>query len=235
MTTPASSFSGLHRLHLALQEVQEQLDRGPRQIRARQQLVSQAEADLAARREQLKSLRMASDRKSLDLKTNEAKIADLRGKLNVAASNREFDIIKAQIEADTVANSVLQDEILELLDKIDRTQSEIRAAEEKAARAKVELDRFQAQFEADAVGLRARVAELTGEIRRAESGLAGDLAEKYRRLVEAYGADAMSPVEGSTCGHCHVQVTPQHRVLLNSGNVIFCSSCGRLLYKPPEA
>jgi uncharacterized protein len=235
MSTAASSFAHLHRLHLALQEVQEQLTRGPRQIKAREQLVAQSEADAAARREQLKTLRVSADRKSLDLKTNEAKIADLRAKLNAAASNREFDIIRGQIDADTVANSVLQDEILELLEKIDRTQGEIKQADEKTAKSKSELERFKAQFEADSSGLKAKVADLSAQIAASESGLTGDLAERYRRLVEAYGADAMFPVDGTICGNCRVQVTPQSRVLLNAGHVVFCGVCGRLLYVPPAA
>jgi predicted nucleic acid-binding Zn-ribbon protein len=234
MSTPTPSFAELHRLHLALQEVQEQLDRGPRQIRAREQLVTQAEADVATRREQLKSQRMSNDRKTLDLKTNEAKIADLRGKLNAASSNREFDIIKGQIDADTVANSVLQDEILELLDSIDRTQSEIKNAEQKVAKSKEELQRFSTQFAADSTGLRTRAEELSGRVKQSESGLTGDLAERYRRLVEAYGAAAMAPCENGICGNCRVQVTPQSRVKLNAGNVLFCGACGRMLYKPPE-
>src|SRR5262245_13266734 len=133
MTTMSTgmNFAELHRLHLALHEVQEQLARGPRQIKAREQLVATADAEVTARRDQLKTQRVSSDRTSLDLKTNEAQINDLRGKLNACSSNREFDIIKGQIEADTVANSVLQDEILELLDVIDRAQKEIKDSEEK--------------------------------------------------------------------------------------------------------
>lgn len=234
MSTPGLNFAELHRLHLALHEVQEQLSRGPRQIKAREQLVDTAETELAAKRDQLKSQRMSNDRKSLDLKTNEAKINDLRGKLNACNSNREFDIIKGQIEADTVANSVLQDEILELLDAIDRTQAEIKEAEQKVAKAKEELQRFSDKFAADSVGLKARVDELSGQIKQSESGLTGELAERYRRLVDAYGAEAMAPCENGICGNCRVQVTPQNRVRLNAGNVIICSACGRMLYKPPE-
>lgn len=233
--TVSGAIANLHRLHLALQEVQEQLQRGPRQIRAREQLLLHADAEVTAKKDQLKQLRGSSDRKSLDLKTNESKIADLKAKLNQATSNKEFDILKGQIEADTVANSVLQDEILELYDKVDRTQTEIKEAEAKAAKAKEEVQRFTRQFEADSAGLQARRAELTNEIRRSESGLTGEVAERYRRLVEAHGADAMAPAEGGICGNCRVQVTPQYRVLLNSGNVVFCGSCGRLLYSPPKA
>jgi len=231
---PVTSFSDLHRLHLALHEVQEQLTRGPRQIRAREQLVTQAETELAAKRDQLKTLRVSSDRKSLDLKTNEAKIADLRGKLNVCSSNREFDIFKGQIEADTVANSVLQDEILELFEIVDTAQSEIKACEQKVVKSKEDLKRFSDQFATDSVGLAARVEELSGRIKLSETGLTGELGERYRRLVDAYGAEAMAPCEAGICGNCRVQVTPQNRVRLNAGNVIFCSACGRMLYKPPE-
>lgn len=228
------NLAELHRLHLAMQEVQEQLTRGPRQIKAREQLVAAAEAEVAARRDQLKTQRMSNDRKSLDLKTNETKINDLRGKLNACSSNREFDIIKGQIEADTVANSVLQDEILELLDAIDQTQSQIKESEQKVVKAKDELKRFSEQFAADSVGLKSRAEALGGEIKQSESGLTGDLAEKYRRLVDAHGAVAMAPCESGICGNCRVQVTPQNKVRLNAGNVIFCSACGRMLYKPPE-
>ena len=195
---------------------------------------------LSRRREKSRRRRNSSsgcagaDRKSLDLKTNESKIADLRSKLNQATSNKEFDILKGQIDADTVANSVLQDEILELYDKIDRTQGEIKEAEAKAAKAKEEVQRFSKQFEADSVGLQARSAELTDEIKRSESGLTGEVAARYLRLVEAYGADAMAPAENGICGNCRVAVTPQYRVLLNSGSVVFCSPCGRLLYMPPK-
>ena len=233
MTTTANSLATLHRLHLALQEVRDQLDRGPRQIRARDHLCRQARTDAESRREQLKTLRVAGDRKSLDLKSNEAKIEDLQGKLNVAASNREYDVIRGQIDADTMANSVLQDEILELLEKVDRAESEIAESERETVRLEEELQKFRTRFESDAVEWNARAERLTGEIKEAESGLTGDLAERYRRLVEAHGADAMAPVEDGVCRNCHVHLTPQSCVLLNAGKVVFCGSCGRLLYLAP--
>ena len=152
----------------------------------------------------------------------------------MASSNREFDTIKGQIEADTVANSVLEDEILESLDVIDRTQKEIKKAEQNLAAAQEGLKKFSDQFAADSVGLKARVEELGGQIKESESGLEGELAERYRRLVDAYGAEAMAATEAGICGNCRVQVTPQSRVRLNAGNVIICSACGRMMYQPPE-
>lgn len=233
MPSAAEQFNEIHRLRLAYRDVREQLERGPRQIKARRNRIQQGEEALEQSRQQLKELRGAADRKSLDLKTNESKIAELRTKLNTASTNREYDIIRGQIDADTSANSVLEDEILEVFEKVDRLQSEIREQEAHLEEVRQQTQQFAAEFEQQAVGLNAQAEELSRQIEQAESGLSGEVADRYRRLLEAHGADALAIVENGVCSYCSVHVTPQSNVLLRSGKVIFCGSCGRLLYLPP--
>src|SRR5262249_46484115 len=79
----------LHRLLVAARDVQEEMERGPRQLKARQQTIAQKQADLEAQRQKHKALRMSADQRSLQLKSNEAKIGELKIKLHQAASNRE--------------------------------------------------------------------------------------------------------------------------------------------------
>ena len=59
----------------------------------------------------------------------------LKAKLNAAASNREYQALKDQIAADQMAGSVLADEILEALEKIDELAAVSRraAAEDRPA------------------------------------------------------------------------------------------------------
>jgi predicted nucleic acid-binding Zn-ribbon protein len=237
MTTAAERLAALHQLLLELRDTKDQLARGPRQIAARKQLVENAEAELAGVQAELKSLRAAAERKSLDLKTNEAKIEDLKAKLNMAASNREYDIIRGQIDADTMANSVLEDEVLEIMEKTDHIQGTIGEYEAKVKTAQEELKRFSDAFAAEETELRAKATDLAARIEQTDTGLEGQDATKYRRLVELHGADAMATVENGNCSNCYVQVTPQVRVLLNNGKVLFCGSCSRLLYlvKQPES
>ncbi|MCA9019702.1 MAG: hypothetical protein KDA74_06150 [Planctomycetaceae bacterium] len=40
----------------------------------------------------------------------------------------------------------------------------------------------------------------------------------------------MAFVAGKFCSACNVMLEPQVRVELNSGRLVFCKSCGRLLY-----
>jgi predicted nucleic acid-binding Zn-ribbon protein len=229
------ALAALHRLHLDLQQVHEELARGPRQIKVREQKIA-ATWDAAARlKEELKQTRAAADRKSLDLKGREAKIADLRVKLNACSSNREYDILRGQIEADEVASSVLEDEILELLEKVDRLQREIAETEAKARQLQRECDEFAAAFARSAEGLHQQAADLQARIRDAERILTGETADRYRRLIEAHGADGMASVDRhGVCSSCFVALTPQGRVLVGTGEVVFCPSCGRLLYSIQE-
>ncbi len=220
----------LHHLHLQLKDVQDHLERGPRQLKARQQLILQKQADLDEQRQKQKALKMAADQKSLQLKSNEAKIHELKAKLNAASSNREFDIIKKQIEADTVANSVLEDEILESLEKVDAGQIAARQIESELATAKAEETRFAADVAAAEMGLQTRAAELKAALAEAESHLPNEASIVYRRLVLAHGAGALAAIEGTNCSCCYVNIPPQMLLGLRSGQLMFCKTCGRLLY-----
>jgi predicted nucleic acid-binding Zn-ribbon protein len=225
-----NGLAELHRLLLASREVQESVERGPRQLKARQQAVTQKLAELETHKQKHKALRVAADQKSLQLKTNEVKIGELKIKLNQASSNREFDIIRAQIEADTVANSVLEDEILDSLEKVDVAHLAIKKLEEEVAQAKSDEARVGGEISAAQPGFQSRLAELQSATAAAESRLPEDVRLQYRRLVQAYGAAALAEVEGTTCNSCFVSLPPQMVMQVRSGQVMFCKTCGRLLY-----
>ena len=229
MASPVD-LSALHRHHLALKSVQDELTRGPRQVRARDNQLAQLDADRKAKEDELKQTRAATDRKNLDLKSSEAKIKDLERKLNEAASNREFDILRGQIAADTMSNSVLQDEILELLEKVDRIQVEITGIAERRTKLESERNQFASQFEKKSLELRQQEIELKGHVTTAESEIPETIKAHYRRLVDAYGADGMASTDNGMCTHCYVSLTPQIQVQIDGGAPTFCSSCDRLLY-----
>lgn len=233
MTDMNAGLRKLHALLTRLGKVREELASGPRQVKARETLMEKAEAELETKRDALKQAKAGADRKALDLKTNEAKIADLQAKLNAASSNKEFDVIKGQIEADTVANSVLEDEILEALETVDRLQIAVGEGEQQVTQTREERDKRAQEVATAESGLLSQAAELEAEVKEAEKVLSGDAATNYRRLVEAHGADALAAVDGTICTNCYVSITPQMRVGLNSGKVIFCN-CSRLLFVPAE-
>ena len=231
MSTAASGLAELHQIHIQLKQVQDKLAAGPKRMAAHRQLVEKRAAEADQFRGRLTELRMAADAKSLQLKSNEKQIDDLKAKLNAAASNREFDIIKSQIDADTMANSVLEDEILEILEQADAVRAKIAEVETQQTAATAELERVAAEVTAAEAGLREEAAVFEESLGVAERSLPGEVAVVYRRLVNAHGAGALAAVENKACTGCFALLAPNESVALNVGKYLFCRSCGRLLYR----
>ncbi len=213
-----------------LQAVRDKLSGGPRQIRVRESRIAQGEQLVVKRTEDLKLTRAAADGKNLELKSKEVGLLDLQRKLNVSSSNREYDAAQTQIDADKAAKAVLEDEILELLDRAEDIQKEIARAKEAVAKSQADLEKFRADFDSQADEWKQQQANLEKQVAVAESALTGLDKNKYERLVDAYQADALADADTGNCSNCYVNLTPQQRVQLNSGKHLFCGSCGRLLY-----
>ena len=234
MRTASGSLKDLHQIHLQLKLVHEKLGQGPKLIQFRKQFALRKQGELQEQRQLLMQLKMAADQKSLQLKTNEGKIAELKLKLNTASSNREFDIFKSQIDADIMANSVLEDEILEVYEKVDRTQESIQTCEEQLSAAQSQEQRIAAEAASIEPELRSEADRLESALCDAERELPANVVERYRRLVQAHGSDALSLVENKSCTSCYTLLTPNECVEINIGKFLFCRSCGRLLYQQAD-
>jgi predicted nucleic acid-binding Zn-ribbon protein len=234
MSVTTAALRELHHIHQQLAELRDRMERGPKQIRAREANVAQLESQLAAVRDRAKQTQMATDRKQLDLKSGEQKIVDLRVKLNAANSNREYQALIEQIAAAEMAGSVLSDEILEGLEKIDQLQLQTKEAEAAMAAGKQELEKTRRAIEESASSIRENITRLEAELAVAEKALPADFKADYQRVVRSKGADSLSTAEDGVCTGCGQQITLNMQNELKLSRLVFCKSCGRLLYMAGE-
>ena len=232
VAAPTATLRTLHRIHRQLADLDDRLAAGPRLVAARTALVAAAEAKRAAAHDDVKKARVAADQKQLQLKSAEAKIRDLDGKRNACKTNREYQTLGEQIAADTMANKVLEDEILEALERIDALKAALPATETEVAAAGKALADAKAAVAAESGSLQAEVTRLRAELQSVERDLEVDVREKYDRIVKQKGADGLAPLEGRSCGGCCQQVTSDMAVAVAVGRVAVCRGCGRLLYLP---
>jgi predicted nucleic acid-binding Zn-ribbon protein len=232
MSITAAALRELHRIHQQLAELRDRLERGPKQVRVREGSVAQLETRLTEARDRAKQTQMGVDRKQLDLKAGEQKVVDLRVKLNTANSNREYQALLEQIAAAEMAGSVLSDEILEGLEKIDENAGLVKDAEKNLAAGKQELDKAKKVVEDSAASINADIARLESELVEAERALPGDIKADYQRVVRSKGADSLSSVDDGVCTGCGQQITLNMQNELQLSKLVFCKACGRLLYLP---
>ncbi len=234
MSLTAASVRTLHRIHKQLSDLRERIERGPRQIQARENSIAKMTEELTRLQGDHKAARVRSDQKQLLLKGGEDKVEQLKTKLNAAASNREYQALKDQIAADQMAGSVLADEILEMMEKIDELAALVAEQQQKIAAAKEELSKTQLAVRDMAGSLEADRKRLEAELTTAESELPTEMRDQYRRLVNSKGDDAMAEVQGEFCGGCFQQLTPNDMSELSMARAIFCRNCGRVIYLPED-
>ena len=187
MNVSDSVVRNLHQLLVQIADIKSQIERGPRQVKAAQLQVDSAKDFLQKCRDTIKQKKMEADRKQLQLREREGKIHDWEGKMNSASNNREFQAIKEQIAADTQANNVLSDEILETLEEIDSLQETSKDAETKLKLAEADKAKTDNSV-ADRLATLARELErVEGNLAAKEKELSPEFMVDYRRLVTDAG------------------------------------------------
>ena len=234
MSVAAQTLRNLHRIHRQLADLSERIVAGPKQVQAKQHGVDYLEGELANAQEAVKNAKMTADRKQLSLKSGESKIGDLETKLNTCSTNREYQALMEQIAADKMANSVLEDEILELLDRIEQFQANVVELKEKLVVSKAELEKTSQEVHAKVEVLQRDHDRLVEELGPAEAELPEDLLNDYNRNVGERGEDGLAAVDENVCQGCFTQVTPNTAADLLMNRIIVCKSCGRLLYRSQE-
>lgn len=232
MPVTADALRLLHRLHRQLADLRSRLARGPKQVIAAKARVTSAERLVTEGKEALVRMKANGDEKQLQLRSNEDRVIDVKRKLNACSSNREYQAFVEQIAADEMANSVLSDEILEALERVDQGEEKIREFRESVEKGEKELQEVNARVDEEREILESELARILGELKEAESDFPSDFRIDYERIVTAKGEEAIAPMEGESCGGCFQTQTPQTMNLLNMGKPIFCKSCGVLLYIP---
>ena len=232
MSVTAAALRELHRTHQQLAELRDKLERGPRQIRARDANVAQLQSSVNEAHERVKQTQMAVDRRQLDLRSGEQRIIDLRVKLNACNSNKEYQTLLEQIAAAEMANSVLSDEILDGLEKLDVLSAAVKEEEHNLAAGKQELEKTRRAIDSAVGAAQAEVTRLEAELARAETLLPADFKADYDRVVKSKGADGLTVADDGTCTGCGQNITLNMQNELRLSRAVFCKSCGRLLYLP---
>ncbi len=232
----AIDYAQLARIHGLLQqrdELRSRLARIPKLIKdVENKRLTVAKARDAIK-EALTSAKKSWHEKELTLKQRADRVENFKLKRNTCETNREYQILNDQIAADVTANSVLADEILETLERIEQLEQDVKQAEANVIAADRECQQGIEQLKQKEATVQSELAAVEGELRAAERILIGDVGSVYRRMVETRGAGALAETDGETCGECHQVLTIQTKNELWQQHTIFCKGCGSLMYIPP--
>ena len=243
MTTPATAANlrDLHLLHQRARAIRDRLSSAPKTLAARQLALTNRQAALEVSKKSVQDAKVQLKKKEHTVQSVQAKIDDLKGKLNAVKKNEEYKAIQNQIAIDKNVIEKLEGEMLEEMEKLDELARRLAAEESDVKTFAGEVTAMKGLVESQSAGQREQLDELETALVEAESVIPEDLRERYRRTVKQHGADAMAAVEYDrksqigACSGCFVSVTTQAlNEMINCADLSFCKTCGRILYLPEE-
>lgn len=176
------------------------------------------------------------DRKKLegDIEVQQQKISKLRDQMLGAKTNEQYRAFQHEIEYAENEIRKAEDRILELMGESEPLSVNVKNAE-------AALKQEQQQVEAEKKQARERTAADQAELQKVRAQRKEALAKLPRATTTAYerirrkwhGTVVAEAVDGH-CSACQIVLRPQFLQDLRRGEALmFCESCGRMLYYNP--
>jgi predicted nucleic acid-binding Zn-ribbon protein len=223
----------IHRLRKLIRDAQTEVERGPRVLKAHQTKLATQEKAVADAKDALKH-------RKADVLTGESQIKSLHQAL--AKHEKQLDGLTGQKEIEAKEHDIAntkqliarqEDDVLTAMTDVEERTAKIPDLEAALAKAKADFAGYEKEAAERLVRLKEEAASATKALAEEEAKLPAGVRTQYDRLVKAHGADALAPVENQTCTHCRMGITIQQYSDLQRGTeILFCRSCGRVLYLP---
>ena len=213
----------------------------PRTLATAEERVAGASAALDAFRQSQTQSHVEVDRRNLDLRSLEDRIAKLEGQLNQCKTNKEYALLKKEIDGHKVDKGVIENEILQDMLAIEEKEKEGKALAATLGEADQALVAGRKEADAVTAEIDAQMAVLLGQRAAATAGIDAEVLRVYQRILDNKpDGVAIVPVEVShgsgVCQGCYMDITSQEINLLIIGRDIrTCKNCSRILFASKEA
>jgi uncharacterized protein len=234
MPGPVAILRELHRLRTHCKNLQDEIERLPKQVKAQQTRITQQEKVLKQTNDQITKLKLGIKDREGKIKDTHLVIGKYEKQRETVGNKKEYDAIQIEILHAKETSQKLESEALGLMEEVEQLQTKVPELEKALAQSKKELADWDKTVKERQGVLNGELQTTLAQIKQVEPGLPEETKQQYDRMVSQRGEDAMAMVNGRTCVACYTEITAQMYNNLLSGRFVLCKVCGRILYLPEE-
>jgi predicted nucleic acid-binding Zn-ribbon protein len=165
----------------------------------------------------------------------ETQIVKSREKLGAVKTNKEYQATLKEIDDLKERASQIEDQMLEVLDRIESAESQGREGRADLAEVKIQVEEKQKQIRVQSEQrqdvLSRSLQERDVVLERLDSGT----REHYNRVKRQGRGIAIAAVLDSVCQACRMNIPPQlFNDLMRMDNMLMCPNCQRIIYPKVE-
>ncbi|MDD5085957.1 MAG: C4-type zinc ribbon domain-containing protein [Candidatus Omnitrophica bacterium] len=181
----------------------------------------------------LTAARMKQKERENDLQEKETNIRKLDGQLSLVKTNKEYAAIQQQVASLKADNSLLEEEIIKLMDEVERAEKETNAEKNRLQTLHAKCEEEKLVLGRKEEEAKKRIAELKAERENVVKDISPETRQLYERIISAKRGIALSPVKNEGCGICHMQLRAQVlNEVMSKDKLVLCENCSRILYIP---
>jgi len=169
----------------------------------------------------------------------EWEIDDLVGKLATAEEElysgriknpKELTNLQHEVDGLRAKRDQLEDKALEIMDKVELTEASVAEIGNELKTVEAEWHRQQQQLSAEMEELKSRLSELEHKRQSVLAEIDPQAVDLYHKLRSQKGR-AVAQIEQGICSSCRISLPITDLQRARSGNLVQCSSCGRILFQ----
>ncbi|MGA8179447.1 MAG: C4-type zinc ribbon domain-containing protein [Desulfobacterales bacterium] len=167
-----------------------------------------------------------------DAKVNLERNKKNQEKLRAVKTNKEYQLLLKEIEDIKAKNSLIEDSMLECLDRMDEIGTVIVNKKDEYSqlsdRIKIERENIEREADVD----KKKLDEINADREKVAGLLDSKLIEKYIKVKAQHQEGlAVVPVKDAVCHGCNVNLPPQlYNELFRYDSLKFCPNCQRIIY-----
>ncbi|HEV2667622.1 MAG TPA: C4-type zinc ribbon domain-containing protein [Blastocatellia bacterium] len=231
MNPELSHLISLQDVDVEIKRLAEEIESLPtRSDELERQFAESVKEHLGAKRE-LEDAQAARKRLEGELEHEQQKHQKFKNDLMKATNEREYTTAVREIDVARKAVSALETDVLKLMERIEKLEAQVVAAEPEMESRRVEIDSQLKEWLAAADANRQRLDALRAERGARMQALGPAARATYERLSRMRSGFALAEARDYSCMACRMKIRPQVFADIRRGDtIITCESCGRILY-----
>jgi len=166
-----------------------------------------------------------------DNQMNQSRVKKSREKLGSVKKNKEYQSILKEIEDMQLKNSMVEDEMIAILEQMETIEQSIHTKKTETEIIKAQVDIEKKAIQQDMIRNQERLARLETDIAKISQQVEPELLRKYKLVKDQTRGIAIAAVHQAVCQGCNLNIPSQmYAKLQRSETLTMCPHCQRIIY-----
>ncbi|OEG71630.1 hypothetical protein ATZ36_02610 [Candidatus Endomicrobiellum trichonymphae] len=220
----------LQNYDIRISDIRRKISKAPSLVEEKKKSLEYKKTATETKKKNFVKLNSLRKEKEVSLDSKEKAISAHSAGLNSAKSNDVYKAVLLKIEKAGSDKSVIENEILELMDKIEKESVIVKSAEDELKEFEKIIKNEIKEFENFIKKLEKEVTAVEKEREEYKLKISKPILMQYERLRDGRDGRGICLINNESCGGCGMMLRPQ---LINQAykchELVFCDNCSRIL------